>query len=162
MQAIQTKYHGPGRVRGSRISARCDAGSIIVHLDNSMRIEQAHAAAARQLADKLGWVAPYYGPMHSGALPDGTYAHVFAEPDNRPNYPVCPECGERYGEVHRLGCPRRHDGERVVRDGEVTALRNALAGLLDWAREHTSPRDANSPHELLVKAAAVLDAGVRS
>jgi hypothetical protein len=37
-------------------------------------------------------------------------------------------------------------------------VRSALAGLLDWAREQTSPRDANSPHDLLVEAAAALDA----
>jgi hypothetical protein len=37
--------------------------------------------------------------------------------------------------------------------GELVA---ALAALCDWAREHTSPRDANSPHQLLVEARAVL------
>lgn len=32
----------------------------------------------------------------------------------------------------------------------------ALKALLDWGREHTSPRDPNSPHALLVEAAAAL------
>lgn len=35
-------------------------------------------------------------------------------------------------------------------------LYEALCELLEWGREHTSPRDANSPHELLVKASAAL------
>lgn len=32
-----------------------------------------------------------------------------------------------------------------------------LRALVDWCREHTSPHDANSPHELLVSAVAVLN-----
>lgn len=35
-------------------------------------------------------------------------------------------------------------------------LAHTLRALLDWAREHTSPRDDNSPHLLLIDAAAVL------
>lgn len=35
-------------------------------------------------------------------------------------------------------------------------LREALKSLLDWAREHTSPQDQDSPHELLIKADAAL------
>lgn len=33
----------------------------------------------------------------------------------------------------------------------------ALQGLLDWGREHTSPRDPNSPHALLVAAQDAID-----
>jgi hypothetical protein len=32
----------------------------------------------------------------------------------------------------------------------------ALRALLDWGRKHTSPRDTNTPHALLVAAADVL------
>ena len=35
-------------------------------------------------------------------------------------------------------------------------LATALENLLNWGRDHTSPRDANSPHELLVAAAEAL------
>jgi hypothetical protein len=35
-------------------------------------------------------------------------------------------------------------------------LRMALRELVDWCREHTSPLDANSPHQLLVNASGVL------
>lgn len=37
------------------------------------------------------------------------------------------------------------------------ALLAALQALLDWGREHTSPRDANSPHALLVAAAEAIE-----
>jgi hypothetical protein len=33
----------------------------------------------------------------------------------------------------------------------------ALRALTDWGREHTSPRDANSPHDLLIRAVAAID-----
>jgi hypothetical protein len=36
-------------------------------------------------------------------------------------------------------------------------LEEALRALLDWGRENTSPRDANSPHALLVAAMEALD-----
>lgn len=32
----------------------------------------------------------------------------------------------------------------------------ALQGLCDWGREHTSPRDANSPHTLLIAGMAAI------
>jgi hypothetical protein len=32
-----------------------------------------------------------------------------------------------------------------------------LAALIEWGCEHTSPRDANSPHALLVAGRAALD-----
>jgi hypothetical protein len=35
-------------------------------------------------------------------------------------------------------------------------LAEAARALLDWAREHTSPRDPNSPHALLVALADAL------
>lgn len=36
-------------------------------------------------------------------------------------------------------------------------LAAALLALLEWGREHTSPTDANTPHALLIEAAAALD-----
>lgn len=36
------------------------------------------------------------------------------------------------------------------------ALLADLKALVDWAREHTSPRDSNSPHALLVAAATTI------
>ena len=33
----------------------------------------------------------------------------------------------------------------------------ALCALTNWAREHTSPQDSNSPHELLIAAQAAIE-----
>jgi hypothetical protein len=38
-----------------------------------------------------------------------------------------------------------------------TQLLGALRALLNWGRDNTSPRDANSPHDLLVTATKVID-----
>lgn len=40
--------------------------------------------------------------------------------------------------------------------GAAPELSDALHALLDWGREHTRPRDPNSPHLLLIAAAAAL------
>ncbi|MCW2275115.1 hypothetical protein GJ654_10300 [Rhodoblastus acidophilus] len=37
------------------------------------------------------------------------------------------------------------------------ALYDALKKLTDWARDFTSPRDPNSPHEILIEATAALE-----
>lgn len=37
-----------------------------------------------------------------------------------------------------------------------TQLLEALRALTDWGREHTSPRDPNSPHDLLIRAVEVI------
>lgn len=81
MQAIQTKYHGPTNTRGSRITAKCAAGSLTLGYDHSLNPDGNHKAAAEALCRKLGWVPKpgenRYTPMTSGQLSDGSYAHVF-------------------------------------------------------------------------------------
>ena len=54
-QAITTKFHGPTNHNGSRVSATCDAGRIIVHWDDALDVFQNHQRAAFMLALKLGW-----------------------------------------------------------------------------------------------------------
>lgn len=71
-QAIQTKYHGPGNVRGATISARCDAGRITLGWDHALNSHENHEAAARALMVKLGWPDDIQG----GALHDGTLVWV--------------------------------------------------------------------------------------
>jgi len=66
-QAIETKYHGPTNSRGSRISARSQAGRIFVHYDHALSIEANHHAACLALATKLGWTGRWVG----GARADG-------------------------------------------------------------------------------------------
>lgn len=54
-QAIRTAYIGPGNVKGSRISASCDAKRIFVEYDDALNPEENHAAACEALCKKLGW-----------------------------------------------------------------------------------------------------------
>lgn len=73
MQAIVTKYIGPTNVRGSRVKATAQAGSITLHWDDSRNADQNHKAAALALASELQWD---YGQWVSGGLPDGTMVWV--------------------------------------------------------------------------------------
>jgi hypothetical protein len=57
LQAITTKYIGPTNYRGSRIKARCKAGSVTVPWDYAISPNANHIAAARALCVKLQW--PY-------------------------------------------------------------------------------------------------------
>ena len=79
-QAIVTRYHGPGRVRGSRVKATAAAGSVTLHWDNSLQSDENHIAAAQALARKYNWPGKYY----LAGLPDGT--RVFVSPDDVPAF----------------------------------------------------------------------------
>jgi len=70
MQAIRTKYIGPGNVRGSRVKATAQAGSLTVGWDSRLNSEANHKAAAQELALRLDWPGHWVG----GGLPDGSTA----------------------------------------------------------------------------------------
>ena len=55
MKAIQTKYHGPSNVRGSRISASAGRMKVTLSWDDALDADENHDAAALALCDKLGW-----------------------------------------------------------------------------------------------------------
>ena len=81
MQAIRTRYYGPSNVRGSRIKAQCEAGSITVHYDHALDIEGNHVAAREALLNKLNWRPAQgraYTPMVVGFFGHDGY-HVFQE-----------------------------------------------------------------------------------
>ena len=80
-QAIVTKFLGPTNVRGSRVKATADAGSITLSWDHSLNVEENHRRAAEALRDKLGWNQPFYGKLHMGGLPGSGYAFVFEDKD---------------------------------------------------------------------------------
>jgi len=82
-QAIVTKFFGPSNVRGSRVKAMCDAGSLTLSWDHSLGVEGNHRRAAEALRDKLGWDEPHYGRLHMGGLPGSGYAFVFEDDDHR-------------------------------------------------------------------------------
>jgi len=78
MQAIVTKFLGPTNVRGSRVKARADAGSLTVGWDHRLNPDANHRAAAEALVAKLGWGEDAYGAIVGGSLPDNSgYAFVF-------------------------------------------------------------------------------------
>jgi len=80
LQAIVTRYHGPTNYKGSRVSARADAGRIILPWDYALNVDENHAAAAHALADRLGWKeAIGYPALAGGALPGNAgYCFVMA------------------------------------------------------------------------------------
>jgi len=77
MQAIVTKYHGPTDTKGSRVSARCDAGRIITDWQDNLNSDQNHYRAAALLQLKLGWDKGYHGRMVGGSLPQGMGGNVY-------------------------------------------------------------------------------------
>jgi len=68
LQAIITKYLGPTNVKGSRIKATAAAGSVTIHIDHALDIEDNHFIAAEALADKFGWTGAWF----MGGMPDGS------------------------------------------------------------------------------------------
>lgn len=92
MQAIQTKYLPATNVRGSRIKATCDRGSITIPYPHELSGDEVHREAARQLIAKFNAEdAKEYGPKSvalgrgwncefvTGSIPDGSYVHVFVQ-----------------------------------------------------------------------------------
>lgn len=56
LQAIETKYIGPGNVRGSRVKATTASGiNINIEWDDGLNSEENHRAAALALMHKLRW-----------------------------------------------------------------------------------------------------------
>lgn len=74
MQAIETYYIGPTDLRGSRIKAKCEAGSITLDWDDALGIEKNHDRAAKALCTKKGWSDPLY----RGSLWNRGYVYVRA------------------------------------------------------------------------------------
>jgi hypothetical protein len=68
VQAIVTKYLGPTNVRGARIKAACDAGTVTIPYPHELGGYDVHAAAAMELVRKLGWQGR--GKWACGSLPN--------------------------------------------------------------------------------------------
>jgi hypothetical protein len=87
MQAITTKYFGPGNVRGSRIKASCERGSLTVGWNHALNSTENHIAAAKALLAKFagedtkaypGTTAEshHWGAFVSGEIECGKTVHV--------------------------------------------------------------------------------------
>lgn len=77
MQVIQCKYHGPSETRGSRITAKCEAGSVSIPYPHELSGQACYRAAAEKLAEKLGWTGKYYNQLLGGQLSDSSYVFIF-------------------------------------------------------------------------------------
>lgn len=80
MQAIITKYFGPGNVRGSRIKATAAAGSVTMSYDYCLNPDDNHRKAAELLCVKMGWVSSpnnLYTTLVQGQLPNGDNVFTF-------------------------------------------------------------------------------------
>ena len=74
-QAIMTRYHGPGNVRGSRVSATAAAGKVTIRWDHALNPAGNHGEAAMALAMKYGWTGRYV----AGGFWNGDMAWVCAD-----------------------------------------------------------------------------------
>lgn len=73
--AIETRYLGPTNRLGSRIVAKSASGHrIMLDWDDALNTDENHRAAAKALANKLGWT----NRLITGALSD-SYVHVFID-----------------------------------------------------------------------------------
>lgn len=77
-KSIITRYHGATNYRPSRISASAEGvGRVYLAYDYALNAADNHAAAARALADKYGWLRDGM-TLTGGGLPNGRgYAFVF-------------------------------------------------------------------------------------
>jgi hypothetical protein len=76
-QAIVTKYHAPTNKVGAKISARADAGKVILSWDHGIGPEGNHWKAAEALAKKFDWPTD---KMVGGSLPGVPSGYVFVLP----------------------------------------------------------------------------------
>ena len=91
MQSIVTTYYGASNVRGSRIRAKCDRGTIWIPYPHELSGDDVHRAAvdalvARFVAEDLREYGtppeknPWARPYVTGGLPGNTgCAHVFVD-----------------------------------------------------------------------------------
>lgn len=80
-QAITTKYLGPSNVRGSRVKARAEAGSVTLSWDHGLSNAENHKAAAVALCKKFKWIGGHCGRLHGGGKADG-FVFVFDNGDD--------------------------------------------------------------------------------
>jgi len=88
MQAIHTKYLPCTNVRGSRIKATCERGSLTIPYPHELSGDEVHREAVRQLLSRFiredsegdnpcpPERNPWNRPFTTGSLPDGTVAHI--------------------------------------------------------------------------------------
>jgi len=86
-QSILTKYISPTNTRGARIKAvqsgwsdKKECASVTIPYPFELNTDQAHALAAKKLAEKLGWHGRYVCAS-LGAWSDYAYCYAFDDGD---------------------------------------------------------------------------------
>lgn len=72
-QSIVTKYLGATNVKGSRVKATAQAGSVTLGWDDALNSAENHAAAAQALVEKFGWDKLGDDRLVGGAGPRNEY-----------------------------------------------------------------------------------------
>lgn len=115
LQAITTKYHGPTNTKGSRFSATCRAGRVVVSYDYSLDANDNHIAAANALREKLGWMD---ADMKSGKNHKDEGVHVL--------YHVTPDRVERPAPLcNCMKCTQERTSYKVTNDA-MDALSDSM------------------------------------
>lgn len=120
----------------------------------------------REYDEKQKTAAAYSRPetKHSPAPWTASGDLIVGAPEPRPNPKVAPEphaiakmCWDFDGDCNANGTlpwtVAKHNQRLMTAAPE---LLQSLADLLDWCREHTSPLQPNSPHQLLLNACAAI------
>lgn len=82
-QAIITKWIGPTNTRGSKVKARCAGGSVTLHYDDALNLDENHHRAAFALRVKMGWDgSAILGALVGGTIFDGRMVWVFTGSGN--------------------------------------------------------------------------------
>ena len=77
-QAIITKWIGPTNTRGAKIKARCRGGSVTLHYDDALNLDENHRRTAFALCVKMGWDGSVIlGALVGGTIFDGRMVWVF-------------------------------------------------------------------------------------
>jgi hypothetical protein len=97
MNAITTKFLGPTNVRGSRVKAIAEAGSVTLSWNHSLNSDDNHKAAAETLANKFGWHGKWFG----GGMPGAGMVFVCTGLASHPDFRVSrkPEGGWKPEEI---------------------------------------------------------------
>lgn len=78
LQAIRTRYFGPGNRNGSRIQAKAYVGTMYFNYQAALSPAMNHQRAADLFAIAKGWTA--FGVLLPGSMPDGdTTVFVFSK-----------------------------------------------------------------------------------
>jgi hypothetical protein len=75
MQAILVKYYGPTNTRGTRLTARAEAGSVTLQREYALNVDEDARRVAAALCSTFGWNADN---LVGGGLPNGDRVFVFA------------------------------------------------------------------------------------